>query len=193
MEETVLKVRLFGDPALRKKAKPVKHVSQKHRDIFSEMARLMLDSGGVGLAAPQVGVAEAMIVADVGKGLYKLINPKILKKEGRQVLEEGCLSIPGVCIKVKRARKVLVTAQDDSGDPITIEAEDLFACVLQHEIDHLKGKMIPDYASFFEKLKIKRKLKELSRKSGIPQEAGKKRTKDEELSESETKSCKLQL
>ena len=182
MEKIALKIRLFGDPVLRKKAKPVRKIEQAHRDILSEMARLMLDSGGVGLAAPQVGVAESMIVADIGKGLYKLINPKILKKEGRQVLEEGCLSIPGVCIKVKRAKKVVVAAQDEFAKPLTIEAEDLLACVLQHEIDHLKGKMIPDYASFFEKLKIKRKLAEL-----------KKRLEDEGMPESETKSCQLQL
>ena len=193
MEKTVLKVRLFGDPVLRKKAKPVRKIGQAHRDILNEMARLMLDSGGIGLAAPQVGVAESMIVADIGKGLYKLINPKILKKEGHQALEEGCLSIPGVCIKVKRAKKVVVAALDEFAKPLTIEAQDLLACVLQHEIDHLKGKVIVDYASFLEKLKIKKRLKELSRKSGIPQEAGKKRSKDEGMPESKTKSCQLQL
>ena len=182
MEKIALKIRLFGDPVLRKKAKPVRKIEQAQRDILSEMVRLMLDSGGVGLAAPQVGVAESLIVADIGKGLYKLINPKILKKEGRQVLEEGCLSIPGVCIKVKRAKKVVVAAQDEFAKPLTIEAQDLLACVLQHEIDHLKGKVITDYASFFEKLKIKRKLAEL-----------KKRLKDEGMPESKTKSCQLQL
>jgi len=182
MEKITLKIRLFGDPVLRKKAKPVRKIEQAQRDILSEMVRLMLDSGGVGLAAPQVGVAESLIVADIGKGLYKLINPKILKKEGRQVLEEGCLSIPGVCIKVKRAKKVVVAAQDEFAKPLTIEAQDLLACVLQHEIDHLKGKVITDYASFFEKLKIKRKLAEL-----------KKRLKDEGMPESKTKSCQLQL
>jgi peptide deformylase len=182
MEKIGLKIRLFGDPVLRKKAKPVRKVAQAHRDILSEMARLMHTCGGIGLAAPQVGVAESMIVVDVGKGLYKLINPKILKKEGRQILEEGCLSIPGVCIKVKRARKVVVAAQDEFAKPLTIEAQDLLACVLQHEIDHLKGKVIVDYASLFEKLKIKRKLVEL-----------KKRLKDEGMPESKTKSCQLQL
>jgi peptide deformylase len=182
MEKTVLKVRLFGDPVLRKKAKPVRKIQQAHRDILSEMARLMLGSGGIGLAAPQVGVAESMIVADIGKGLYKLINPKILKKEGRQALEEGCLSIPGVCIKVKRAKKVVVAALDEFAKPLTIEAQDLLACVLQHEIDHLKGKVIVDYASFLEKLKIKKRLAEL-----------KKRSKNEGMPESKTKSCQLQL
>jgi peptide deformylase len=182
MEETALKIRLFGDPVLRKKASPIKLINQKHRDILSEMARLMLASGGIGLAASQVGIAESLIVADIGTGLYKLVNPKIVKKENSQVLEEGCLSIPGVCIKVKRAKKVVVAALDEFAKPVTIEAQDLLASVLQHEIDHLKGKVIVDYASFFEKLKIKRKLAEL-----------KKRSKDEGMPESKTKSCQLQL
>jgi peptide deformylase len=182
MRETALKIKLFGDIALRKKAGPVKYIQQSHRDILNEMARLMQEGAGIGLAAPQVGINEQMIVANIGTGLYKLINPKIIKKYGRQVMEEGCLSIPGVCIKVKRAKKVLVAAQDEFAKPLTVEAEDLLACVLQHEIDHLYGRLIVDYASFFEKLKIKKKLKEL-----------KKRIKDEDLSESKTKSCKLQL
>ncbi|MCX5701833.1 MAG: peptide deformylase, partial [Candidatus Omnitrophica bacterium] len=100
MKETALKIRLFGDPVLRKKAKAVNQVTEVHRNILSEMARLMYASSGIGLAAPQVGINERMIVADIGSGLYKLINPKIVKKEGHQILEEGCLSIPGICIKV---------------------------------------------------------------------------------------------
>ena len=182
MKETTLKIRLFGDLALRKKSVEVKHVAQSHREILSKMSRLMYESSGIGLAAPQVGINEAMIVVDMGSGLYKLINPKIIKRQGSQALEEGCLSVPGVCIRVKRAKKVLVEALNDSGKPVKIEAEDLLACVLQHEMDHLKGKLIVDYASFLEKIKIKRKLLEL-----------KQRYKDEELPESETKSCKLQL
>jgi len=182
MRKTELRIRLFGDPVLRKKAKPVKKITDYHRDVLSAMSRLMYTDSGIGLAAPQVGVNETMIVVDIGSGLYKLINPKVVKKEGSQVTEEGCLSVPGICIKVRRARKVLVTALDESGEPVSIEAADLFACVLQHEIDHLKGKLIVDYASFFEKVRIKRKLKAL-----------RERYSHEKLSQSETKSCKLQL
>lgn len=182
MTETALRIRLFGDSALRKKAKPVKFVTEAQRDILSHMAKLMYADSGVGLAASQIGINESMIVVDIGSGLYKLINPKIIKKEGWQALEEGCLSIPGVCIKIKRAKKILVEALDEFAKPINIEAEDLLACVFQHEIDHLKGKLIVDYASFFEKLKIIKRLEEL-----------KKKVKDEKLSESERKSCKLQL
>jgi peptide deformylase len=182
MNEIALKIRLFGDPGLRKKAKPVKEITSGHSDILSQMAQLMYAGSGIGLAAPQVGIHEAMIVVDIGRGLYELINPKIVRKEGQQVMEEGCLSLPGICLKVKRAKKVLVQAQDEFAKTLTIEAEGLLACVFQHEIDHLKGKLIVDYASLFEKLKIKKKLKEL-----------KKRVKDEGLCESEKKSCQLQL
>ncbi len=181
-ERAGLKIKLFGDPALRKKVKPVKEVTFLHRDTLSGMAQLMYAESGIGLAASQVGVNESMIVVDIGTGLYKLINPKIVEKEGYQVMEEGCLSVPGVCIKVKRARKVVIKAQDEDSKPVTIEAEDLLACVFQHEIDHLNGKLIIDHASLFDKLKIKKKLKEL-----------KKRSEHERLPESETKSCKLQL
>ncbi|MDD5431873.1 MAG: peptide deformylase [Candidatus Omnitrophica bacterium] len=182
MKEITLRIKTFGDPVLRKKSISVKNVDSVHKQILSKMARLMYDSGGIGLAAPQVGINEAMIVVDIGNSLYKLINPKIAKKSGNQVLEEGCLSVPGVCIKVKRAKEVLVQALDDSGKQVNIEAQGLLACVFQHEIDHLHGKLIVDYASFLDKLKIKNKLKKLREKAKI-----------EKLPESENKSCELQL
>ncbi len=182
MGKTALKIRLLGDPVLRKKVKPVRQVTAVHRDILSEMAQLMYAESGIGLAASQVGVNESMIVVDIGQGLYKMINPRIIEKEGYQVMEEGCLSVPGVCIKVKRAKKILVKAEDEDSKPLTIKAEGLLACAFQHEIDHLKGKLIIDYASLFDKLKIRNKVREL-----------KKRSEYERLPESEAKSCKLQL
>jgi len=182
MKETALKIRVFGDSILRKKAKPIKEITQAHRDALNQMSRLMYESSGIGLAAPQVGISESMVVVDIGSGLYKLINPRVIKKEGAQVLEEGCLSVPGVCIKVKRAKKILIKALDECARPLSIEARGLLACVFQHEIDHLRGKLIVDYTSFLDKFKISRRLKEL-----------RKRSQDEKLSESETKSCKLQL
>lgn len=161
MKETKLKIKLFGDPVLRKKTKPVTRITPEYRQILSQMASVMYEEGGIGLAAPQVGISEQLIVVDIGEGLYKLINPIIVKKSGAQSISEGCLSVPGVCIKVKRAKHVWIEAKDENGQPLKIEASDLFACVLQHEIDHLKGKLIIDYASFLEKLRIKRKLKAL--------------------------------
>ena len=182
MPETVLKIKTFGAASLRRRAKPVEEITEYHRDILSKMARAMYESSGVGLAASQVGIDQDMIVMDIGSGLYKLINLRLVKKEGQQINLEGCLSVPGICIKVKRAKKVMVCAKDENGKPLTIEAQDLLARVLQHEIDHLKGKLIIDYASLLERLKINKKLKELKIKS-----------QDEELSESKTKSCQLQL
>jgi peptide deformylase len=182
MKETALKIKVFGDPVLRKKSRRVLEVTSTHRDILAQMSRLMYDSSGIGLAAPQVGINEYMIVVDIGSGLYKLINPIIIKKEGSQSIEEGCLSVPGVCIKIKRAKAVVVEALDENAKPVSIEAKDLLACVLQHEIDHLKGKLIVDYASFVDRLKIKRKLCQLKKNSGY-----------DRLPEQKTKSCKLQL
>ena len=165
MERTELKIRVYPDPVLRKKSALVKEASVWHRDLFSRMAQLMYDGNGIGLAAPQAGINEAMIVVDIGSGLYKLINPRIIWFSGRQVNQEGCLSVPGICIKVKRANKIKVKALDEFGKPLNIEAEGLLACVFQHEIDHLKGKLIIDYASLLERLRIKKALKKLDTKT----------------------------
>lgn len=175
-------IKLFGNPILRKKAKPVQRITEEERDILSKMAQIMYDKGGIGLAANQVGIDACMVVVDAGEGLYKLVNPRIIKREGSQILEEGCLSIPAVCIKVKRAAKVVVEALNENGQPFSLESEGLMACCLQHEIDHLKGKLILDYASFLQRFKIKKTIAEIQ-----------ERAKDERLSESKTKSCKLQL
>ncbi|MDO9572470.1 MAG: peptide deformylase [Candidatus Omnitrophota bacterium] len=165
MLETSLKIKLFGDPVLRKKALPISKVSAEHREILSLMAKSMYEDSGIGLAAPQVGVSAQLIVVDIGEGLYKLANPKIIKKQGKQAIQEGCLSVPGICVKVKRAKTVWVQAWDEFNQPIELVAKDLFACVLQHEIDHLKGKMIVDYAPLLEKLRIKKKLARLKEKT----------------------------
>ncbi len=154
-----LKIRVIGDPVLRRKAKRVNKVDKRCQDILSRMAQSMYGYSGIGLAAPQVGIDESLIVVDVGTGLYKLINPKIINKQGLQSREEGCLSVPGTYLKVKRAKKVLVEALDHEAKPVSIEAEDLLACVFQHEIDHLNGKLIVDYANFLDKLRLKVKLK----------------------------------
>jgi len=150
---------------LRRKVMPVKEVSDRHRALLSEMARVMYDAKGIGLAAPQVGISESMIVVDTGTGLYKLVNVKVTKKEGRQCMEEGCLSVPGVGVKVKRAKKVMVEALDETGKAVCFPAEDLLACVFQHECDHLEGKLIVDYASLIGKIKIKKTVTRFLKKA----------------------------
>ncbi|RJP29114.1 MAG: peptide deformylase [Candidatus Omnitrophota bacterium] len=177
-----LKIRTYPDPVLRNKAKAVTQVTEEHRQILSLMARLMYSSSGIGLAAPQVGISNAMIIVDIGSGLYKVINPKITKRSGSQAIEEGCLSVPGICLKVKRANNIVVNGLDENGKPVEIRAEGLLACVFQHEIDHLFGKLIVDYASMIDKIKMGHRVKALKRKF-----------KDERMSQPETKSCKLQL
>jgi len=165
MAETGLTIKIFGDPSLRKKSKPVKKLTPGHRQLLSKMAQLMYESSGVGLAAPQVGVNECLIVVDTGEGLYKLVNPRIVEKKGRQAIEEGCLSVPGICFKVSRSKKIKLEALDEEGKPLTIDAQDLLACVFQHEIDHLKGKLIVDYASLLKKIQFKKKLALLKKKA----------------------------
>lgn len=165
MPETRLKINIFGDSVLRKRAKLVKEVTVEYRKVLSLMAQSMYEHSGIGLAAPQVGMSVRLIVVDIGEGLHKLVNPKIVKRQGTQAIQEGCLSVPGACVKVKRSRQVWVEALDENNYPVKIEAKDLFACVLQHEIDHLEGKLIVDYASFLQKLKIRKKLKELKKES----------------------------
>lgn len=160
-----MQIKTYGDPGLRKRSLLVKEIMPRHRNILSQMAQLMYEGNGVGLAAPQAGINEMMIVVDIGSGLYKLINPKITEFSGSQVNQEGCLSLPGICIKVKRAGKVKIKAQDEYGKSLNIEAQGLLACVFQHEIDHLKGKLIVDYASILEKIKINKALKKFDLKS----------------------------
>ncbi|MCK9432843.1 MAG: peptide deformylase [Candidatus Omnitrophica bacterium] len=168
MTETKLKIKTYGEKVLREKAGRVAKISEEHRRILSQMSQTMYEGSGVGLAAPQVGISLQMIVVDIGDGLYKLINPRISKKRGRQAISEGCLSLPGISVKVKRAKHIRVSARNEEGVLLEIEASDLFACVLQHEIDHLKGKLIVDYASFLDKVRIKKKLSVLKKKTGQP-------------------------
>ena len=158
MKKIELKIRVCGDPVLSGQVKPVLKITDFHRQLLSEMSRLMYEVSGVGLAAVQVGVAEALFVADIGTGLYKLINPKIIKQQGTQVMEEGCLSVPGVSVEVKRAKIITLKAMDESGKPVLIEAEDLLARVFQHEIDHLNGTLILDYVAVAEREKLKKKM-----------------------------------
>lgn len=161
MEKIELKIRRYGDPSLSKVAKPVLKITPWHAELLNQMVQLMYEVSGVGLAANQIGVEESLFVADAGSGLYKLINPKIVKEEGRQVMEEGCLSVPGVTVKIKRAKKVKLKALDELGKPVLIEAEDLLAQVFQHELDHLNGVLIINRASLLERMRLKKKLKNL--------------------------------
>lgn len=145
---------------MRKKARKVESVTERHRKVFDEMVRLMRGVRGIGLAAPQIGINECLIIVDIGGGLFKLVNPRITEKEGEQVMEEGCLSVPGVYVKVKRAARVVVEGMDEDGKLRKIEAKELLATVFQHEIDHLHGKLICDYVPLFKKIEIEARIME---------------------------------
>ena len=141
-----------GDPILRKTARPVDQVTDRTRKILNDMADTMYHAQGGGLAAPQVGISKRIIVVDVGDGLLQLVNPVISAKDGIQEGPEGCLSVPGLNGVVVRANHVVVTAQNEYGEPVTIDAEGFKARALQHEIDHLEGILYTDKASSVERV-----------------------------------------
>ena len=140
----ILNIRKLGDPILRSEAKKVDNISDKTTKLIDNMIETMYSADGVGLAAPQVGVLKKIVVIDIGEELIEMINPEIIKKDGQQTDEEGCLSIPEKTGVVKRAEKIRVKAVDREGEKFEIEAEGLLARVIQHEIDHLNGKLFID-------------------------------------------------
>ena len=154
-----LVIKKFPDPILRTKSAKVLKVTLHEKEILSEMAKVMYLAQGVGLAASQVGICKQLAVIDVGTGLIKLVNPVIVKKDGREICEEGCLSVPGICVKVKRAKSVTVNFLDEEGIPRQIRAGDLLARAVQHELDHLSGVLIVDYLNPVKKMLLKRKIK----------------------------------
>lgn len=140
-----LKVRLYGDPCLRQKSKPVKAIGPVERLLISAMFETMQAHKGIGLAAPQVGVNEQIFVVDTGKDAFAVINPKILKVSGHDESEEGCLSIPNLQVMISRAKMVDVEFTDENGQAVRARLSGLAAKVFQHENDHLQGKLIVDY------------------------------------------------
>ncbi|MBN1035701.1 peptide deformylase [Clostridium botulinum] len=138
-------IRLCDDPILRKKSKEVEVVDDKIRDILNDMAETMYNTeNGAGLAAPQVGILKRLVVIDMCQGLIKLINPKIIKKEGIQQVIEGCLSSPNVFGKLKRPYKVIVQALNENGEEIELTGTGDLAKCFCHEIDHLDGILFTD-------------------------------------------------
>lgn len=164
MGETELIIHIYGDKVLRKKSQPFKSVGSEERTLIDKMAKIMYSNGGIGLAAPQVGINKQLIIVDVGQGLFKIFNPRIKAKQSSTITEEGCLSVPGISVKVKRAKRILLEGLNELNKKIDFWADDLFSVALQHEIDHLKGKLIVDHANFVKKLEIRKKFKERLKK-----------------------------
>ena len=143
----ILDIRVLGDPVLRKETDEVPEVTNEIRTLISEMFDTMYAAEGIGLAAPQVGRTERVCVMDVDGQKFALVNPEIVEREGTIRGEEGCLSIPEIFGDVTRASRVVVSALDEHGHEIEVEGTELLARCLQHEIDHLDGKLFIDYLS----------------------------------------------
>jgi len=163
----LLSILRYPDPRLHKVAQPVTEFDQALRDLVRDMAETMYAAPGVGLAATQVDVHRQVIVIDTSENhdeLQVLINPRILSESGSQVCEEGCLSVPGVFEDVRRAERILVEARDEAGGVRTIEADGLLAVCIQHEMDHLRGRVFVEHLSRLKQSRIRSKLEKESRR-----------------------------
>ncbi|MDX8385563.1 MAG: peptide deformylase [Gallionella sp.] len=164
----ILKILQYPNPRLHKVANEVKLVDEGTRKLISDLAETMYAAPGVGLAATQVDVHEQVIVLDVSEERNKLmafINPEIIVSSGEEECEEGCLSVPGIYETVKRAEKVTVSALNEKGESFTVEADGFLAVCIQHEIDHLKGKVFVQYLSQLKQTRIRSKLKKRLRET----------------------------
>jgi len=156
----ILPIKRFGDPVLRDSAQPVERFDASLRKLADDMLETMYDAPGVGLAAPQVGVSLRLIVFDDGTGPRQLANPELYDFQGEQVAEEVCLSVPGLYFPVQRAMTVQVTAIDLDGRPLTFEAEEFPARILQHETDHVNGILFIDRLSAEDRREAMRLIRE---------------------------------
>ena len=162
----ILDILNYPDPRLHKVAKPVKEVDASIRRLIDDMRETMYDAPGIGLAATQVDQHIQLLIIDTSETkdhLQVFINPKIIEKSGMQDYEEGCLSVPGVYETVTRAEKVTVEALDYNGKPFKLKAEGLLSICIQHEMDHLLGKVFVEYLSPLKRSRIKNKMLKLTR------------------------------
>ncbi len=151
----------FPDPRLRTKAVPVTEFGPELASLVDAMFETMYEAPGIGLAASQVNVHQQLLVLDVSEEKNErriFINPKILSQEGSQTYQEGCLSVPGIFADVERAESIRVEAQDVNGKPFTLDADGLLAVCIQHEMDHLIGKLFVDYLSPLKRDMVRKKL-----------------------------------
>ena len=166
----------FPDPRLRTRAKPVTVFDAALGTLIDDLFETMYAAPGIGLAATQVDVHQRVLVIDISSdrtGQLALVNPEILAREGEEITEEGCLSVPGIFDEVKRAAKVRIRAQDRTGAVFERDYDDILAVCIQHEMDHLEGKLFVDYLSDLKRERIRKKLdkerKERSTRAAVPQ------------------------
>ena len=162
----ILTILEFPDPRLRRKAVAVELVDEKIRTLIGDLLETMYDAPGIGLAATQVDVHQRVLVADLSEDKSAplvLVNPEILSRDGVEVTEEGCLSVPGIYEKVERAEHITVKALDRDGNSVEMEAHGLLAVCIQHECDHLDGKLFVDYLSELKRQRIRTRLQKARR------------------------------
>ncbi|MDD3483475.1 peptide deformylase [Azovibrio restrictus] len=162
----LLPILRFPDARLKKIAAPVEKIDDGIRALVADMAETMYEAPGIGLAATQVNVHKQVVVIDVSEEknqLLVLINARITHKDGLQVYEEGCLSVPGIYDKVERAAQVTVEYLDQEGQPQTLSTDGLLAVCIQHELDHLQGRVFVDHLSQLKQMRIKNKLAKQAR------------------------------
>ena len=158
----------FPDPRLRTKAAPVEEVSDAIRVLVADMLETMYDAPGIGLAATQINVHQQIVVIDVSEDKnepYCFINPKIMQRDGEEISEEGCLSVPEYYAEVERAENITVKALDRDGKEFELEADGLLAVCVQHELDHLKGKLFVDYLSPLKQKRLQKKFAKLAKQA----------------------------
>lgn len=164
----LLEILHYPDPRLRNKALPVLAVDASVRTLISDMFETMYKAPGIGLAAPQVNVSKQVITIDISEDRDDplcLINPQIRVRDGVELMEEGCLSVPNIYEEVERAQHIVVTALDRDGKPFELEARGLLAVCIQHEIDHLEGKLFVDYLSEIKRQRIRKKIDKMRRRT----------------------------
>ena len=162
----ILDVLSFPDERLRTVAKPVEEVNDEIKQLVSDMFETMKDENGIGLAATQVNRHVQVVVMDVSEDQNEprvFINPELIRRDGSTISEEGCLSVPGNYAKVERAESITVKALDQNGESFELDAEGLLAICIQHELDHLKGKLFIDYLSPLKRQRIRKKLEKEAR------------------------------
>jgi len=163
---TILHILHFPDPRLREKAQPIAVVDDSIRVLAQDMLDTMYDAPGIGLAAPQVNVLKRLIVIDISENNTDpvcLVNPQIIDRAEIETTEEGCLSVPGIYENVDRAAQISVRALDLKGDTVEFDADGMLAVCIQHEIDHLDGKLFVDYLSSMKQARIRKKLEKQQR------------------------------
>jgi peptide deformylase len=164
-----LRIRTWPDKVLRFKCREVKSIDKGIRGLLDDMCVLMRQQKGVGLAANQAGLDLRLVVIEVEGDLFKLVNPRIVKKSGKTAILEGCLSFPGLELKVKRAKKVWVSYLNEKGEPLHLEVDGVLAIIAQHEIDHLNGISFIDRVPFWERLKTLPQLRLIKKgNNGMP-------------------------